>query len=117
MPPEDPQALQEALLRLLCDWDLAERCRARVDAVRESFRWSRALEPLAAFCRSPRWAADRAQKSEAATAPDSAEGAPEAVSATPRNLSELVRFHYKQGGVAEVGRRAASKALRVARRY
>ena len=62
VPPEDPQALEEALLRLLGDWDLAEKCRARVDEVRESFRWSRALEPLAAFCRSPRWAADRAPK-------------------------------------------------------
>ena len=30
VPAEDPEALEEALCRLLSDWELAERCRARV---------------------------------------------------------------------------------------
>jgi hypothetical protein len=58
VPPEDPQALEEAILRLLSDREMAEACRARVAEVRKNFRWSVVLEPLAAFCREPRRAPD-----------------------------------------------------------
>jgi hypothetical protein len=58
VPPEDPQALEEALLRLLSDKEMAATCRARVAEVRKSFRWSVVLEPLVAFCRQPRRAPD-----------------------------------------------------------
>ena len=119
VPPEDPESLEEALLRILSDWDLAERCRARVDEVRGSFRWSTVLEPLAGFCRSPRRAADRATIPQAAipqAASSEADTPPPEGAARPRTLSELLRFHYQQGGIAQVGRRAASKALRITRR-
>ena len=46
VPAEDPEALQHALSRLLGDWELAERCRARVAEVRDRFRWSVVLDPL-----------------------------------------------------------------------
>jgi Glycosyl transferases group 1 len=58
VPPEDPQALEDAILRLLSDREMAEACRARVAEVRKAFRWSVVLEPLAGFCREPRRAPD-----------------------------------------------------------
>jgi glycosyltransferase involved in cell wall biosynthesis len=60
VPPEDPEALEDALVRLLYDKELAEGCRARAAAVRKLFRWSAVLEPLAEFCRRPRRAPDLA---------------------------------------------------------
>ena len=58
VPPEDPGALEEALARLLEDKELAESCRTKAAQARELYRWSVALEPLAAFCRRPRRAPD-----------------------------------------------------------
>ena len=58
VPAEDPQALEEALARLLGDWELAESCRARVGEVRDRFRWSVVLDPLVAYCRHPQPAPD-----------------------------------------------------------
>lgn len=58
VPPEDPEALQDALGRLLYDREMAEGCRARAAAVRARFQWSVVLEPLVRFCRDPRRAPD-----------------------------------------------------------
>jgi len=58
VPPEDPEALEDALMRLLSDRDMAEGCRLRARAVRESFRWGRVLDPLVRFCREPKRAPD-----------------------------------------------------------
>jgi glycosyltransferase involved in cell wall biosynthesis len=71
VPAEDPQALEEAILRLLSDPEMAAACHARVEEVRNAFRWSVVLEPLAAFCREPRRAPDllasQAMSAESAT--------------------------------------------------
>lgn len=58
VPPEDVGALEDALLRLLYDQEMAEGCRARVAAWRERYRWSVVLEPLVRFCRDPKRAPD-----------------------------------------------------------
>jgi glycosyltransferase involved in cell wall biosynthesis len=133
VPPEDPQALEEAVLRLLSDPEMAEACRARVAEVRKTFHWSVVLEPLAAFCREPRHAPDLlaswelisqstsaapptdAPAVEAPAAPPAAELSP--ASATPtgsgqRTLTELARHHYQQGGLSQVANRAANKLRR-----
>src|SRR5579875_412391 len=60
VPPQDPDALEDALARLLYDKELAEGCRARAAALRKLFRWSVVLEPLVEFCRQPRRAPDLA---------------------------------------------------------
>ncbi len=60
VPPEDPDALEEALARLLYDKELAEGCRARAGGVRKLYRWSVVVEALAEFCRQPRRAPDLA---------------------------------------------------------
>jgi glycosyltransferase involved in cell wall biosynthesis len=127
VPAEDPEALEEALYRVLSDWEMAERCREQVARARHRFRWSLVLEPLVAFCRDPRPAPDL-NAAHAAPVPNPepppvavAGGTPEVPRPAPaaanrRSLSELVRFHYRQGGMAQVVRSAASKAVRLTRR-
>ncbi len=60
VPPEDPEALAGAITKLLGDPDLARSCRESSAAVRDRYRWSVVLEPLAEFCRHPRHAPDLA---------------------------------------------------------
>jgi glycosyltransferase involved in cell wall biosynthesis len=59
VPPGDPVALAAALERLLADPAAIEAARHQVARVRQGFRWSVVLEPLADFCRDPRTAPDR----------------------------------------------------------
>ncbi len=138
VPPEDAGALEEALLQLLSDWDLAERCRAGVMEVRKRFRWSVVLQPLVTFCQEPWQAPDLLPLHQGlGTGIPSPEGgaagsgslpandggpAPaqdDAVPITPgpvgpvdHSFAELVRLHYSQGGVSRVASRAAAKAVR-----
>jgi glycosyltransferase involved in cell wall biosynthesis len=126
VPAEDPGALQEALSRLLEDWELAERCRARVTEVRERFRWSVVLNPLVAYCRAPRPAPDLISAHTPVALPlepspltvPTAEPSTSDVPVAPdkRSFQELVRFHYRRGGIGQVAKSAASKAARITRR-
>jgi glycosyltransferase involved in cell wall biosynthesis len=59
VPPGDPVALAAALERLLAEPKAMEAARHQVARVRQGFRWSVVLEPLAEFCRNPRTAPDR----------------------------------------------------------
>jgi GT2 family glycosyltransferase len=58
VPAEDVDALESALHRMLTDDEFVAECRKNVDEVAEEFRWSRALEPLATFCRRAERAPD-----------------------------------------------------------
>ncbi len=121
VPPEDPEALADALYRLLSDPGMMEACRAHAVSLRTAMRWSVVLEPLAEFCRHPKRAPDMPQ---AGTPEPSASSSPVvAAAALPapdagvaRGWAELARFHYGQGGLVQVVRQAASKARRLARR-
>lgn len=55
----DVEGLAAALEALLYDKQAMQTARANVSRVRESFYWSRALDPLVRFCRNPIKAADR----------------------------------------------------------
>lgn len=108
VPAEDPEALEAALLRLMEEWQLAERCRANVARVRDRFRWSVVLEPLVAFCRDPQPAPDLAGAhgpAPAAPPPPEAPVPPEAASAD--GVSTRVR---------QALRSAAGKAAQMTRR-
>ncbi|MBL5975618.1 MAG: glycosyltransferase [Candidatus Leucobacter sulfamidivorax] len=59
VPPEDAEALAEALETVLYARDRAETS-ARVREFGRTFIWSRALRPLIEFCTSPRHAEDHA---------------------------------------------------------
>ena len=139
VPPEDPEALEDALVRLLYDKELAEGCRARAAGVRRLFRWSVVLEPLVEFCRDPRRAPDLAAGFDLAgggaeplppaapaavdvaerlePGPEPAAGVVEAGAPHPRQMNawELALHHYREGGLSRVAWRAAQKAQRMAR--
>jgi glycosyltransferase involved in cell wall biosynthesis len=108
VPPEDPGALAEALYRLLSDPGMMQACREHASSVRTGMRWSVVLEPLAAFCRHPRRAPDLPL-----SPPPTEPAAP--IEPGPTTLVELARHHYREGGLLQVVRRAASKAQRLAR--
>ncbi|MGH9105177.1 MAG: glycosyltransferase family 4 protein, partial [Acidimicrobiales bacterium] len=127
VPPEDPDALEIALACLLNDRELAEACRARAAQVRERYRWSAVLEPLARFCRQPRRAPDIALPARAgATAEPAgpkapqlagnvgpAEVGPAEVGPASMNLAQLAVHHYREGGWAQLADRATRKARRI----
>jgi len=58
VPPEDVDALEEALYRVLTDGDFAAQCRANVEAIAGDFRWSKVLAPVLDLCARPRRAPD-----------------------------------------------------------
>jgi glycosyltransferase involved in cell wall biosynthesis len=58
VPPDDVDALEEAMFRLLDDPELAEACRANIARVTPGYRWSTVLRPLVEFCHAPTRSAD-----------------------------------------------------------
>jgi glycosyltransferase involved in cell wall biosynthesis len=52
--PGDAKAFAEAVLRLLDDQQLYQRCQCNLAAIREELNWERVLAPLVEFCRSGR---------------------------------------------------------------
>lgn len=62
VPPEDVDALAEAIKRLRNDRDLYASCKANVEALAPTMTWEHALAPIIEFCRLPRRAADRVGK-------------------------------------------------------
>lgn len=58
VPPDDVEALSEALRRLLVDQELATACRANIEGLQPSLSWSTVAEPLLRYCAAPVRAAD-----------------------------------------------------------
>ena len=58
VPPDDVDALEEALFQLFDDAALHRRCREQAARIAPRLRWSETLRPLVEFCLSPRRAAD-----------------------------------------------------------
>ena len=109
VPAEDPDALAEALQRVLYDAEFAAACRERIAAVRERFTWESVLAPLTEFCRDPRPAADRLR----AAAPLTRTPRPSRLQAVRRDAA-LLRGYLDAGGPVEVAKRAAGRLRRLA---
>jgi glycosyltransferase involved in cell wall biosynthesis len=56
---EDVEGMSQAILRLADTPNLRAHYHPRFAAIREQFRWERAVEPLARFCAEPYFAPDR----------------------------------------------------------
>jgi hypothetical protein len=98
VPAGDPDALADAFLRLLDDDAFAAACRSRAAEVAQRLTWSAALAPLLEFCRSPR------------RAPDLLPARPGTLGAHRlRRQVAKVRTAYREGGPAEVARKAVSR--------
>jgi GT2 family glycosyltransferase/glycosyltransferase involved in cell wall biosynthesis len=109
VPPEDPQALADALERALYDEEFAAGCRQRIAEVRERFTWERVLAPLADYCRSPRPAADRLAGAGPLVRND-----PIGAGGVVRRDARLIKEYLSEGGATEVARRAAGRLRRLA---
>ena len=109
VPPEDPDALADALEKVLYDDEFAAGVRERIAVVRERYTWETALAPLVSFCRNPSPAADRLP----GTAP-LVRNAPLGVGGTIRRDIDLVKSYLDTGGPAELTKRAAGRVRRLA---
>ncbi|MEN3315466.1 MAG: hypothetical protein V7605_1700 [Acidimicrobiaceae bacterium] len=109
VPPDDVDALEEALFRLLDDDDLAARCRRGAAAAAAGLTWSAALEPLVRFCRAPRRAPDLL----AGLGPPPAGAADGSRPFDLRRDLALLRTYLGDGGPAEVARRAYGRVGRL----
>lgn len=69
VPPGDVDALEAALFRLLDEPELATACSAASARLADEYRWSKVLEPLIEFCRSPHRAPDLVDPDMAAAIP------------------------------------------------
>jgi glycosyltransferase involved in cell wall biosynthesis len=110
VPPEDVDALEAALHRLLEDDDLRGRCRANARAASADYRWSNVLAPIVEFCRRPRRAADLLG------AIDETGPAPRRSWKERGGLRQDVRIvtHlFKEGGLALTARKAVGRARRM----
>ncbi|GGC11217.1 glycosyltransferase family 4 protein [Cellulomonas carbonis] len=118
VPPEDADALADALEELLVDRDGAAT--AARDAVREvapEFTWPVVLAPLVEFCRTPRRAADAARIAAEREAAASGSVTPRpgvrALAAAARRDAGAAVRHLRAGGVRQV---VAKVRWRLARR-
>jgi len=51
VPPADPQALADAILKTVDDEAFIATCKENLATVREEYRWERVMQPLVAYCR------------------------------------------------------------------
>ena len=109
VPAEDPDALADALEKVLYDNEFAAAARERIAVVRERFTWETALAPLVSFCRHPSPAADRLP----GRAP-LVRNKPLGVGGTLRRDLDLVKSYLDNGGPGELTRRAAGRVRRLA---
>jgi GT2 family glycosyltransferase len=109
VPPEDVEALTDALRRLLDDEPLAQTCRDNIAAYVPRATWSVALEPLVRFCRSPRRAPDLVDALGEARLAGQTTFTAAGYRPTLRGDVGLVKQYLREGGVSEVARRAAGR--------
>jgi len=114
VPPEDVEALAQALTELLSDPEAAAAAGKRSAAVARQFTWTKALRPLVEFVRSPRRAADLAsQRGEARLR------RPEPLTVKRgtdlRDDWTLAKRYLAEGGPVELAHRAGGRIKKVLR--
>ncbi len=115
VPAGDVDALEAALETMLYDDDAVAEARAAVARVAPEYTWSRALDPLVSFCRSPRRAPDLAD-GDGRHAGDLLHARPfRAPKPSLRDDLDLAKRYFSDGGVREVASRAGGRVRRVVR--
>jgi len=112
VPAEDVDALEEALFELLADDGANRACRENMQVVAEEFRWSRVLQPLAAFCRAPRRAPDLLDGSMSAIMRDGEIRRRAPRPSWWRSDLRVFREHYRSGGMGTVVRNMCRRIRR-----
>ena len=116
VPPDDVEALADALTVMLTDTDRAAEVRRRIAARAPSMTWSTVLRPVVDFCRDPRRAADLS--AGGATGLRGGRRLP-SVTAHPwtgvRGDVELFRRYLADEGLRGLSERVAGRLARLAR--
>jgi len=93
VPPEDVDALAQALKRLRNDQDLYATCKANVEALAPQMTWERSLAPIVEFCRNPCRAPDRVGKPQRYIRTDNV-----VLTKTPWHYAKRIWHYYRSGG-------------------
>jgi glycosyltransferase involved in cell wall biosynthesis len=111
VPPGDVAALEAALEAFLFDEERVGAARASVAAFAPSMTWSRSLEPLLRFCRSPQRAPDLVDRLGEADV----EARSFLVSRRPSLRGDLAkaRLFFAEGGSRHVLRKASGRLSRI----
>lgn len=110
VPPEDEEALVQALERMLYDEEARAAATSAIQVVAQEYRWSRVLQPLVDFCRTPLRAPDLVERLGGAGAV--AHAFPPRPSSLKGDLA-LMREYFQAGGVREVVSRAKGRVIKV----
>jgi len=110
VPPEDVEALEEALEEMLYDADAAGVVRENVRVFARGYVWSQVLTPLIDFCRSPRRAADLKYQIHG---PDAAAHPFQRPRGGVRADLRLAREYLAAGGPRELTQRVNGRVRRV----
>lgn len=112
VPPENPQAVVDALYQLVSDDSLALSFRKAADDLRPRYAWPEVAKPLLSFCRDPRPAVDRRLHDELTRA------MPPPAPRPPWWLrdSDIMVTRLQEGGPRSVLRGAVSRSGRLIRR-
>jgi glycosyltransferase involved in cell wall biosynthesis len=108
VPPQDVEALERALERLLSDEEAARRCREHIRELAPQFHWSTCLAPLVEFCRAPHRAPDMA-------CPDLQKGAALSRLSTGRRRDLQIAMSYLKAGAPGPVLRRVRQRIRAAR--
>ena len=110
VPPEDVDALEAALFRVLDDNEFVARCRTNAQAVAPDYRWSKVLAPLVEFCRNPKRAPDAMGVIDNPGAPPRR---PWRERGGLRQDARIVAELLREGGLSQVARKAAGRVKRL----
>ena len=114
--PSDPESLADALEKVLSDEAFAQTCRDNLAALAPSYHWNVVLAPLVAFCRAPHRAPDLLDDYARRRLAKGAARLYRPKSGLRREL-EIAVDHLRDGGVAKVSSKAASRiAYRLGRK-
>lgn len=112
VPPEDVDALENALEEMLYDEAAIAQAKANVRVFAEQFRWRTVLAPLVEFCRTPHRARDLTLSGAVAGASGlRAHAYPKRKPSVQGDL-RLVVDYMRVGGPQEVARRATGRIKR-----
>jgi GT2 family glycosyltransferase len=93
VPPEDVDALAQAIKRLRNDRDLYATCKANVTTLAPEMTWERSLAPIVEFCRNPRRAPDRVGKPYRYISVDKI-----VLTKSPWHYAKRILHYYRSGG-------------------
>lgn len=92
--PEDVQDLKQAILRMVQDAALRERCKAKLAQMAPQLTWEKILKPLELFCENPRKAPDTAGRDHLPFSPS--------LSRSLAYYAKKLLYYYHVGGIRQV---------------